>query len=110
MDDEKTDGRWTKGRWTIFVSRLSSLVSRLSSLVPRPSSLVQPGFTLVEAVMSMLIVGTMLVAALSTVGASRLSQYKTSRSHCGRLLAESLMAEILRQDYQEPGGAVAFGP
>lgn len=68
------------------------------------------GFTLVETVVSMLIVGTMLVAALNTVGASRLSQYRTSRSNCGQLLAELLMAEILRQDYQEPDGTAVFGP
>jgi len=68
------------------------------------------GFTLVETVVSMLIVGTMLVAALSTVGASRHSQYRTSRDNRGRLLAELLMAEILRQDYQEPDGSVVFGP
>lgn len=67
------------------------------------------GFTLIEAVISMLIVGTMLAAALSTVGASRISQYRTSRNHCGRLLAELLMAEILRQDYQEPDGLAGFG-
>ncbi len=67
------------------------------------------GFTLVETVVSMLIVGTMLVAALNTVGASRLSQYKTSRGNCGQLLAESLMAEILRQDYLDLDGAPVFG-
>jgi len=67
------------------------------------------GFTLVEAVVSMLIVGTMLAAAMSTVGASRYTQYKTFRDNRGRLLAELLMAEILRQEYQEPDGTVMFG-
>lgn len=66
-------------------------------------------FTLVETIVSSLIVGTMLVAALSTVGASRLSQYKTSQTTRGQLLAESLMYEILRQHYQEPTDPVQFG-
>lgn len=73
----------------------------------RPS---RTGFTLIETVVSMLIVATMLVAALSTIGASRHSQYRTSRDNRGRLLAELLMAEILRQDYLEPDGSAVFGP
>lgn len=66
-------------------------------------------FTLVEAVMSLIIVSVMFVAALSTVGASRLSQHKFSLGSRGQLLAESLMTEILRQDYQDPDGHSAFG-
>ncbi|MBN2316803.1 MAG: type II secretion system protein [Sedimentisphaerales bacterium] len=69
----------------------------------------QTGFTLIETVVSMLIVGTMLVAAMSTVGASRYTQFKTSCDNRGRLLAELLMAEILRQEYQEPDGTATFG-
>lgn len=70
----------------------------------------QNGFTLVETVVSMLIIGTMLVAAMSTVGASKYTQYRTSRDNRGRLLAELLMAEILRQEYEEPDATVTFGP
>lgn len=66
-------------------------------------------FTLVEAVLSVLIVGIMLVAALSTVGASRLSQHRTSQYSRGQLLAESLMAEILQQDYLDPNDTPVFG-
>jgi len=70
----------------------------------------RPGaFTLVEAVVSLVVVGAMLVAALSTVGASRLSQYKTSQYSRGQLLAELLMAEILTQDYLDPNGTPVFG-
>jgi len=68
------------------------------------------GFTIVEAVISTIIVAVMLVAALSTVGASRVVQQETSLAERGRLLAEALLAEILRQQYQEPGKSVAFGP
>jgi type II secretory pathway pseudopilin PulG len=66
-------------------------------------------FTLVEAVISMVIVGVMFVAALNTVGASRLAQHKSALVSRGRLLAESLMAEILEQDYKYPGPAPVFG-
>ena len=60
------------------------------------------GFTLVEAVISLIIVATMFVAALNTVGTSRLSQHKCSLGSRGRLFAESLMTEILRLDYLDP--------
>jgi len=66
-------------------------------------------FTIVEAVISTIIVAFMLVAALSTVGASRFVQQKTSRADRGRQLAESLLAEVLRQSYQDPAQPVAFG-
>lgn len=69
----------------------------------------RPGLSLVEVVLSMLIASIMLVAALSTVGASRLSQFKTSQTTRGQALAESLMTEILRQDYQDPDGTPLFG-
>lgn len=69
----------------------------------------RPGFTLVEVMVSMLITSVMLVAALSTVGGSRLSQVKTSQTSRGQALAESLMVEILRQDYLDRDGAPVFG-
>jgi len=66
-------------------------------------------FTLVEAVIATVIVSVMLVAALGTVGTSRLVQQKVSLSSRGRLLAESLLAEIIQQAYQDPDETVAFG-
>lgn len=69
-----------------------------------------PGFTLVEAVISTLIVGIMFTAAMSTVAASKVSQHRLSVSGRGYLLAEALMAEVLHQDYEEPDDAVIFGP
>jgi len=67
------------------------------------------GFTLVEAIISTLIVGVMFTAALSTLAASKISQHKLSVSSQGHLLAEALMAEILQQEYEEPDEAVTFG-
>lgn len=69
----------------------------------------QAGFTLVEAVMSILIVGLMLVAALNTVGASKVAQARNAEQTIGPMLAQDLMAEILTQAYQEPDTTPAFG-
>ena len=66
-------------------------------------------FTIVEAVISTIVVGVMFVAALNTVGASRLTQQKASVVSRGQLLAEALMSEILRQSYQDPDGTPVFG-
>ncbi len=77
--------------------------------VRRDSRDVLAAFTIVETVISTVIVAVMFVAALNTVGASRLTQYRASLVSRGRLLAESLMSEILQQDYQEPDEVPAFG-
>jgi hypothetical protein len=51
----------------------------------------------------------MFVAALNTVGASRLTQYRASQVSRGQLLARLLITEILRQSYQDPDGTPVFG-
>lgn len=66
--------------------------------------------TLAEAVISMAVVGVMLVAALNTVGASRVTQRKMGERSRGMLLAQDLMSEILRQHYEDPDlGPGSFG-
>ena len=67
-------------------------------------------FTLVEATLSTIIVGVMIVAALSTVGATRLGEYKAGQSCRGLPLAQDLLAEILQQAYEDPNTPVLFGP
>lgn len=67
------------------------------------------GFTLVEAILATIIVAVMFVAALNTVGASRLTQYQAAQVSRARLLAELLTAEILRQAYKDPDGTPVFG-
>jgi type II secretory pathway pseudopilin PulG len=67
-------------------------------------------FTLLEAVISTVIVAVMLVAALNTVGASRITQHKAALVSRGRMLAESLLAEVLQQSYQDPAQPCVFGP
>ncbi len=51
----------------------------------------------------------MFVAALNTVGAARVSQYKAALAGRGRLYAEALMMEILQQAYQDPVEPHTFG-
>ena len=68
------------------------------------------GFTLVEAVLSLVVIAAMLVAALTTVGAARLSQQKTSDASRAQRLAEDLMAEILIRPYADPDQSPTFGP
>lgn len=66
-------------------------------------------FTLVEAVISTVVVAIMLVAALNTVSSSRLGQYKLTTRGRGLALARELMAEIQQQAYEDPNGSAVFG-
>jgi type II secretory pathway pseudopilin PulG len=67
------------------------------------------GLSLIEAVVAIAVVAGMLAAALTAAGASGAGQFTLARREQAHLLARALMAEILRQAYQEPSGAV-FGP
>ena len=59
-------------------------------------------FTLVETVMSILIIGVVVVAALNTVGASKMAQFRHTSNSRGMLLAQDLMTEILQHPYWDP--------
>jgi len=72
---------------------------------PNPSA-----FTLVEAVISTVIVAVMFVAALNTVGASKLTQHRAALTSRGRLFAEMLLSEITQQSYKDSGANPLFGP
>ena len=67
------------------------------------------GFSLIEATISLLLVGTMLVAVLHTVGASQMGQRLNAERERAMLLAEDLMAEIVQQPYEDPDGTILFG-
>ena len=69
----------------------------------------RPGFTLVEAVISIVLVGVLLVAAINTLGATAVSKRNIEHQALGNTLAADLMAEILSQAYEEPVDNVAFG-
>ena len=75
----------------------------------RPAS-TRRGLTLVEMVISIVLVGVGLVAALNTVGASKLAQFKVGVQRQGHLLAQDLVSEVLLQDYADPvDGLDSFG-
>jgi len=66
-------------------------------------------FTLVEVMISVIIVGVMFAAALNTVGSARVGEYKIGARNRGLLLAQDLLAEILQQAYDDPDDPVVFG-
>ncbi len=68
-----------------------------------------PGFSLIEASLSVVIVAVMFAAVIQTVAAARMSQYKTDGRSRGSALAHDLMAEILQQSYDEPDGPGPIG-
>jgi len=70
------------------------------------------GFTLLEATVSAMIVGVLMVASLQALGASRRREISTTDRLLGQQLAGALMNEVMLQAYQEPdsGQAPVFGP
>lgn len=67
------------------------------------------GFSLAETVVSILLVGGLLVAALNTVGSAALGRQQMTAAARGQLLAQQLMAEILLQPYEETVETSIFG-
>jgi len=65
--------------------------------------------SLVEAAVSIVIVGVMFVVAMRTLAASRTNQFTNAQRCRGLLLARDLMAEILRQPYEDPNQLPVFG-
>jgi type II secretory pathway pseudopilin PulG len=69
------------------------------------------GFTLVEAMFSMLLVSLMMVAAMNTTGAAASAQAHAADTGRASLLAQALMSEILVQRYADPSGtSTTLGP
>ncbi|MHC4986401.1 MAG: type IV pilus modification PilV family protein [Planctomycetota bacterium] len=58
-------------------------------------------FSMIELVIAVAVVGGLLAAALTTVGASRGSQFKIARRRQAHLLGEALLAEIAQQPYED---------
>ncbi len=65
--------------------------------------------TLVEVVVSTLIVGLMTVAALNGLGAATRSSQSAGNRGVALGLADDLMAEVLATAYSDPDGAATFG-
>jgi type II secretory pathway pseudopilin PulG len=60
------------------------------------------GFSLVECVFAIIVVGTMFAAAMNTLGASKRIQFRITENNNAAWLAESLLSEIMEQAYIEP--------
>jgi MSHA pilin protein MshD len=69
----------------------------------------QRGFSMVESLICIIIVGVMLTAALRSVGASNTAQASISNRAIGNMLAQSLIDEITAQQFENPSNPV-FGP
>lgn len=67
------------------------------------------GITLTEVVISGLLVGLLLVAALNGVGAVLRTWRSSEQRYDGSALAEHLLGEILQQNYEEPTDSIQFG-
>jgi len=62
----------------------------------------RPAFTLVEAVLAMLVVALMLVAALNAVSAARAAELAFADRTRGAMLAQALLDEVLSRAYDDP--------
>ncbi|MEX2092893.1 MAG: hypothetical protein WD971_09460 [Pirellulales bacterium] len=69
----------------------------------------RPALTLVEVVVSTLIVGLMTVAALDGLGAATRSSDSAGNRGVAQGLADDLMAEVLATAYHDPNGSAVFG-
>jgi hypothetical protein len=63
---------------------------------------------LAELVVSTLLVGVVMCAALSSTGQALFTQRKMADRVTGRYLAQALLAEILTTAYEEPGGGLSL--
>ena len=70
----------------------------------------QRGFSLIEAVIAMVLVSVMLTAALRTVASARVSMASTAERARGAALAERLMTEILALPFEDPQSPGSIGP
>lgn len=66
------------------------------------------GVTLVETLLSLLILGGAFVASLNTIASARGAQALVTQRQLGLVLAEDLMAEVLSHDVYQEG--LLFGP
>lgn len=65
--------------------------------------------SLVETLLSVVLVGGLIAVSLNLVGASAVGNQKSGDRSRGQLLAEALASEILMQAYANPDGAPLWG-
>lgn len=68
------------------------------------------GFTLVEAAVSTVIVGTMVAAAVSVVGTAARGTQGERTIRQGQSLARAMMSEVLSTAFSDPQGGSGCGP
>ncbi len=69
----------------------------------------QPGFTLIEATMSIVVVSVMLVGALRLLGSARAGELTAQRRAVAHALAQDLMSEIVDSNYADPDDGDTLG-
>jgi hypothetical protein len=69
----------------------------------------RPALSLVEVVISIVLVSGVLVAALNTAGGVALARAQAADRSIGYMLGSALMSEILQGNYREPDGTPLFG-
>ncbi len=62
----------------------------------------RPALSLVEVTVSVVIVGVMMVAALTTLSSVAMTRQIDGNKQTGQMLARQLMAEILSKNYEDP--------
>ncbi|QDU81898.1 Microbial collagenase precursor [Polystyrenella longa] len=67
------------------------------------------GLSLLEVVMSTLLISILMLTALRTVGASFRAEFFTAQQTQAMLFAEDLLSEIIQMEYEEPVDPVSFG-
>jgi prepilin-type N-terminal cleavage/methylation domain-containing protein len=67
------------------------------------------GLTLVEVIVSTMIVGVLMVAELNALGSATTSSESAGNRAVALGLADDLMAEILKAKYVDPGSSPVFG-
>src|SRR3954471_23604142 len=67
-------------------------------------------FTLIECVVSVLIVSVVLVASVGTFGQIAKGRQNQVDRTAGVAMADHLLAEVLQCYFKEPGGGTALGP
>lgn len=60
------------------------------------------GFTMIETIMSVMIVGIMFASTLTMVGRAKLTRYRLTLRDKAEFLSQSLLAEITSLPYEDP--------
>ena len=75
----------------------------------QPTTRRRSGLSLIEVIVSTLLVGLVIVASLKTAGAVFQTWQVTKNEYDGTALAMELMTEILQAHYEEPTDTPAYG-